>query len=238
MQASGIIPSSVRRRLGRPPCRLGQCWGPQGTVRKGQPLARGTLNLHGCAGGRRGIAWRACGRTAPAGGGAQTLLSCIRCGACHDGASTQTRPSAPPPDGSSCPAHASWPGEMSLEVNVHRYLPNCLERRGGLAEDSIAAASPATKRPTRAALLGRAAGRPAHAAVVQALPAWPPLRVLWDAFRPCLCLHGDCVCSSLPALHASGQTTRCGGRDGPPASTLVIDAWNCAPPAASMLDFG
>ena len=131
---------------------------------------------------------------------------------------------------------ASAPSEMSLEVNVLRYLANCLEDNAGLEEGGVAMASPTQNAE---ALLGYDSqvellnGRYVLLQFKRPLPVDDTLHFKVPSNQVSALLK-TCPASSFFVLPAVG--TNCemwGARAGLLGRTLVVDAWDLYMPLAA-----
>ncbi len=131
---------------------------------------------------------------------------------------------------------ASAPSEMSLEVNVLRYLANCIERKVPLEEGYVEMASPTQNAE---ALLGYDSqvklpdGRYVLLQFKRPLPSGDTLSFKVPS-RQVSALLKTCPASSflvLPAVGTNGKMW--GARAGLLGRTLVVDAWDLYMPLAA-----
>lgn len=133
---------------------------------------------------------------------------------------------------------ASAPSEMSLEVNVLRYLANCLECEAGLEEGSIAMASPTQNEEAHMGYDSQVElpdGRYVLLQFKRPLPGRPDFSFGVPSAQVSLLL-GHEAASSFFALPAVGTNDEMwGAKTALLGRTAIVDAWDLyAPLAASM----
>ena len=133
---------------------------------------------------------------------------------------------------------ASAPSEMSLEVNVLRYLANCLECEAGLEEGSIAMASPTQNEEAHMGYDSQVElpdGRYVLLQFKRPLPGRPDFSFGVPSAQVSLLL-GPETASSFLVLPAVGMNDEMwGAKTALLGRTAIVDAWDLyAPFAASM----
>ena len=133
---------------------------------------------------------------------------------------------------------ASAPSEMSLEVNVLRYLANCLEDNAGLEEGGIAMASPTQNEEAHMGYDSQVKlpdGRYVLLQFKRPLPCRPDYSFGVPSGQVSLLLGPEAASSFfvLPAVGTNGEMW--GARAALLGRTAIVDAWDLyAPLAASM----
>ena len=136
---------------------------------------------------------------------------------------------------------ASAPSEMSLEVNVLRYLANCLECRAGLEEGSIAMASPTQNEEAHMGYDSQVElpdGRYVLLQFKRPLPGRPDFSFGVPSAQVSLLL-GPETTSSFFALPAVGTNDEMwGARTTLLGRTAIVDAWDLYVPFAASMPEG